>query len=73
MTAFEIVPGVTPSELADTSALARVPHHEGVRLQLLAADADEVQRVSEGKPSSMLALGSALQAPSGGPVAREDR
>ena len=35
MTAFEIVPGVTPSELADTSALARVPHHEGVRLQLL--------------------------------------
>ena len=35
MTAFEIVPGVTPSDLADTSALARVPHHEGVRLQLL--------------------------------------
>ena len=35
MTASEIVPGVTPSDLADTSALARVPHHEGVRLQLL--------------------------------------
>ena len=35
MTAPEIVPGVTPSDLADTSALARVPHHEGVRLQLL--------------------------------------
>ena len=31
MTPFEIVPGVEPSELADTSALARVPHHTGVR------------------------------------------
>lgn len=44
-----------------------------VRLQLLAADAGEAQRVSKGKPRIMLALGSALQAPSGGPVAREDR
>ena len=36
MTASEIVPGVAdPSELADTSALARVPHHDGVRLELL--------------------------------------
>lgn len=31
MTPFEIVPGTDPSELADTSALARVPHHAGVR------------------------------------------
>jgi predicted nucleic acid-binding protein len=31
MTPFEIVPGVDPSELADTSALARVAHHAGVR------------------------------------------
>lgn len=30
MTPSEIVPGVDPSELADTSALARVPHHPGV-------------------------------------------
>ena len=36
MTAFEIVPGVTPSELADTSALARVRHHPGVSSALLA-------------------------------------
>lgn len=36
MTAFEIVPGVTPSELADTSALARVRHHPGVRSALVA-------------------------------------
>lgn len=35
MTAFEIVPGVTPSELADTSALARVRHHPGVSSALL--------------------------------------
>lgn len=35
MTPFEIVPGVDPSELADTSALARVPHHLGVREALL--------------------------------------
>ncbi len=34
MTPFEIVPGVDPSELADTSALARVPHHAGVRQAL---------------------------------------
>ena len=36
MTAFEIVPGVTPSELADTSALARLRHHPGVSSALLA-------------------------------------
>jgi predicted nucleic acid-binding protein len=36
MTPFEIVPGVDPSELADTSALARVPHHAGVRDALAA-------------------------------------
>ena len=35
MTPPEIVPGVAPSELADTSALARVPHHPGVREALL--------------------------------------
>ena len=32
---FEIVPGVDPSELADTSALARLPHHAGVQRALL--------------------------------------
>ena len=31
MTPFEIVRGIDPSELADTSALARIPHHPGVR------------------------------------------
>ena len=31
MTPYEIVPGVDTSELADTSALARVAHHAGVR------------------------------------------
>ena len=36
MTAFEIVPGVTPTDLADTSALARVRHHPGVSSALLA-------------------------------------
>ena len=35
MTRFEIVPGVDPSELADTSALARVPHHRGVQEALI--------------------------------------
>ena len=34
MTPFEIVPGVDPTELADTSALARVPHHAGVQQAL---------------------------------------
>ena len=32
---FEIVPGVGPSELADTSALARLAHHAGVQRALL--------------------------------------
>lgn len=36
MTAFEIVHGVTPTDLADTSALARVRHHPGVSSALLA-------------------------------------
>jgi predicted nucleic acid-binding protein len=35
MTAFEIVPGVTPTDLVDTSALARVRHHPGVSSALL--------------------------------------
>ena len=35
MTRFEIVPGVDPSDLADTSALARVSHHRGVREALI--------------------------------------
>ena len=35
MTPPEIVPGVEPSDLADTSALARVPHHLGVREALI--------------------------------------
>ena len=35
MTPSEIVPGVDPSELVDTSALARVPHHHGVREALI--------------------------------------
>ena len=69
--------GWWPVHLATRTAAVqcerRTATRSRVRLQLLAADADEVQRVSEGKPSSMLALGSALQAPSGGPVAREDR
>lgn len=34
-TAFEIVPGDTlPDSLVDTSALARLPHHEGIRAVL---------------------------------------
>lgn len=36
MTPFEIVPGVDPTELADTSALARVSHDAGVRDALAA-------------------------------------
>ena len=35
MTASEIVPGAIPTDVADTSALARVPHHDGVRARLL--------------------------------------
>ena len=35
MTPPENVPGVEPSDLADTSALARVPHHLGVRGALI--------------------------------------
>ena len=34
MTPYEIVPGVDPTELADTSALARMPHHAGVQQAL---------------------------------------
>jgi predicted nucleic acid-binding protein len=34
-TAFEIVPGdALPDSLVDTSALARLPHHEGIRATL---------------------------------------